>query len=145
MTISPATDNDRERIAEVWESSVRATHHFLSEEDLQKIIPLTRAELSEITPIHCLRDARGYVYAFMAVIDRKIESLFVAPTHRGDGAGRKLVEYALSELKATRVDVNEQNELAIGFYERMGFRSVGRALDPQGLPFPILQMELYLK
>jgi putative acetyltransferase len=128
---------------EVWEASVRATHQFLSAQDLTALIPLARQELATITPLHCLRDADGLVVAFMAVVDRKIEALFVAPTHRGGGAGRRLVEYAISELGATAVDVNEQNLQAIEFYERLGFRTVARSpVDSNGLAFPILHMEL---
>lgn len=143
MTITLVTETDRSRLMEVWEASVRATHDFLNEQDLEVIIPLARAELAQMTPIHCLRDAGGSVYAFMAVVDGKIETLFIAPTHRGMSAGRCLVEYAISALAADKVDVNEQNHQAVGFYEHMGFRTVARTpLDGQGLPYPILQMEL---
>jgi putative acetyltransferase len=142
-TVSLVGDADRPRLMEVWEASVRATHHFLSESDLEVIIPLAREELTRIAPIHCLREANGSVYAFMSVDGARIESLFVDPTQRGSGAGRRLVEYAINRLGATEVDVNEQNDLAIGFYERLGFRTFERApLDAQGLPFPILHMKL---
>lgn len=142
-TITLATESDRSHLMQVWEASVRATHHFLSEQDLAVIIPAAREELAHIAPIHCLRDSNGSVYAFMAVEDAMIEMLFVDPTHRGGGAGRRLVEYAITTLGARKVDVNEQNELAVGFYEHLGFRTVDRsALDPLGLEFPILHMEL---
>jgi putative acetyltransferase len=142
-TITLAARSDRARLMEVWEASVRATHHFLSESDMELLIPAARGELANIAPIYCLRDADGSVYAFMAVEQGKIEMLFVAPAHRGSGAGRQLVEYAVGAMGAHQVDVNEQNHLAVGFYERLGFRTVGRAaLDPQGLPLPILRMEL---
>lgn len=143
MTVTLVTDSDRPRLMEVWEASVRATHDFLSERDLELLIPLARQELAQISPIHCLRDSAGLVYAFMAVDNRQIESLFVAPSHRNSGAGRRLVEYAIAELAADKVEVNEQNHLAVGFYQRLGFRAVGRTpLDGQGLPFPIVHMEL---
>src|SRR3954463_972392 len=118
--ISVVTDSDRARLMEVWEASVRATHHFLSEQDLQTLIPLAHHELATISPIHCLRDADGSVYAFMAVVDRKIDALFVDPAHRALGAGRRLVQYAIEELDARAVDVNEQNPAAVGFYEHVG-------------------------
>jgi putative acetyltransferase len=142
-TMSLARDSDRSRLMEVWESSVRATHHFLGERDLELIVPLARAELARIAPIQCLRDADGVVYAFMSVAGDALEALFVDPPHRGSGAGRRLVEYAIDKLGAKKVDVNEQNALARGFYERLGFRTFDRsASDGQGLPFPILHMKL---
>lgn len=44
---------------------------------------------------------------------------------------------------ANCVDVNEQNEQAVGFYKRMGFTINGRTdTDGLGKPYPILQMKL---
>ena len=45
-----------------------------------------------------------------------MESLFIHPDWRGQGIGRKLLTYVIGALGATRLDVNEQNEQAIGFY-----------------------------
>ncbi len=53
------------------------------------------------------------------------------------------MEYAIDICGATTVDVNEQNEQAVGFYQKMGFRVVGRSeRDPLGKPYPILHMRL---
>ena len=142
-TISIAADADQARLREVWESSVRATHTFLTEDDLVFLKPLVREEPARLSPILCLRDRAGRPYAFMFVERSRIEMLFVAPAHRGSGAGRTLVEHAIRSLGARHVDVNEQNGLALRFYEHLGFRKTGRSpLDPQGKPFPILHMTL---
>ena len=141
--ISLATASDRPRLFEVWEASVRATHAFLSEEDIQALAPLVRAELARAAAIRCVRDAEGRACAFMIVEGDAIEGLFVAPEHRGAGVGRALVEHAVNSLGARRVDVNEQNPRAVGFYQRMGFRVASRSpLDGQGRAFPILHMTL---
>ena len=72
-----------------------------------------------------------------------LEMLFVAPGARGKGFGRQLVNHVTRHCGVRRVDVNEQNPQAAGFYERMGFRTAGRdATDPSGRPYPILHMEL---
>jgi putative acetyltransferase len=139
--ITLAEPSDLPRLFEVWEASVRATHLFLTEENIQTFIPLVKEELASFSPLHCLRDSGGQVFAFIGVAGAKIEMLFVAPEHQRHGAGRKLVEYAVSVLGADAVDVNEQNERAVWFYERMGFRRVSRsAVDSLGYPFPILQL-----
>ena len=63
--------------------------------------------------------------------------LFVAPEKRGRGLGRELVEYLVARRGVRRVDVNEQNAQAAGFYARMGFRVVSRSeTDPLGPPLP---------
>ena len=134
---------DLPRLFEVWESSVRATHTFLTEADIQSLVPLVKDILAQFSPIYCLRDAEGAVLAFLGVENSRIEMLFVHPDHRGAGAGKILVEYAIQALGANQVDVNEQNEQAVGFYEHLGFRRIGRSpLDSSGNPFPLLHLEL---
>lgn len=141
--LDPPTPVERARIIEVWEASVRATHDFLTEADLAELVPLATEALRQLSPVHCVRDGAGRIVAFMVVQRAKIEALFVDPAQRGRGAGRTLVEHAIRELGARAVDVNEQNPLALGFYERLGFCPVGRSpLDAQGKPFPIVHMEL---
>lgn len=85
--ITLAGESDLPRIFEVWESSVRATHAFLTEDDRQFLIPLVKAGLAEFGPLQCLRDPEGRVFAFMGVEGVKIEMLFVHADHRGRGAG----------------------------------------------------------
>jgi putative acetyltransferase len=54
-----------------------------------------------------------------------------------------LLHHAIAAFGATELDVNEQNEQAVGFYRRMGFEVVGRsALDGTGKPYPLLHMRL---
>lgn len=73
----------------------------------------------------------------------KLEMLFVRPEARGQGIGKALVTHCVEHLGVRKVDVNEQNPQALGFYLRMGFKVKSRsALDSLGKPFPILHMEL---
>lgn len=60
---------------------------------------------------------------------------------RGKGIGKELITYAIEKLQACKVDVNEQNPQAVGFYQRMGFSVVSRSeLDAEGRAYPILHM-----
>ena len=84
----------------------------------------------------------GGFAAFAGIDGDMLEMLFVAPSARGKGLGRELVEHVAVHCGVRRVDVNEQNAQAAGFYARMGFRIVSRdALDPSGRPYPILHLE----
>ncbi|MBG0777245.1 MAG: acetyltransferase [Desulfovibrionaceae bacterium] len=142
MRTIPATDADHDAIVELWEASVRATHHFLTEEEIVELRPVVRDALPAVD-LHCARDAAGRLHGFLGVADGKVEMLFLAPGSRGRGVGRMLLEYAVRELGAARVDVNEQNPEALGFYGHLGFRVVGRSpLDGQGRPFPLLHLAL---
>lgn len=188
--LSNPTQEELDALTELWEASVRATHHFLAPEDIPifklmlraggleavdlyvirapKVTPLTnecfpKAEQVSKTGPHestlpdrtqeqaqletCSKSPNKTSYggfsAFAGVECDKLEMLFVAPAMRGCGLGREMVEYLIRYQSIKRVDVNEQNQQAVGFYERMGFRIVTRdAVDPSGKPYPTLHMEL---
>jgi putative acetyltransferase len=139
--ISSVRAEDYPRVVEVWEASVRATHHFVGESDIQLFRPLVRNELPNVE-LACVRNSEGDVEGFIAVAEGKVEMLFISPACRGQGAGRRLLTHAVETLGATTLDVNEQNEQALGFYLKMGFEVVGRsALDGMGKPYPLLHMQ----
>ena len=49
--------------------------------------------------------------------------------------------YQIEEVN--KVDVNEQNPQALGFYQHYGFEVIDRSpLDGSGKPYPILHMAL---
>lgn len=142
MKIEQAKTRDHPTLISLWEASVRATHHFLPEVEIDVLKPLILEHYFAAVDLVCARDETG-IAGFCGVHDGNIEMLFLAPEARGRGIGRLLVAHAISRQGATRVDVNEQNVQALGFYQRMGFVVVGRSpLDGQGKPYPLLHMVL---
>lgn len=136
-------EDDIRNMLKVWESSVRATHDFLSEEDILSLIPNVVEGANYVNDLLCVRDDKGIIKAFMGVHNNKIEMLFVSDDCRGIGIGKKLIEYGIKILNVNYVDVNEQNIQAVGFYKHMGFQVFKRSeLDEQGNAFPILNMKL---
>lgn len=136
-------ENDIPVGVKVWEESVRKTHHFLKEADINYLKPFVKDIFLQIEKVVCMRDDNGSVIAFMGVENEKIEMLFIHPSYIGKGLGRKLIRHAIDTLCAKYVDVNEQNEKAKGFYEHMGFTTISRSeIDGMGNPFPILHMKL---
>jgi putative acetyltransferase len=141
--VHPVGSDESDRLLEVWEAAVRATHHFLSESDIDFFRPLVRQGLRELPHLLCVRDAAGSPVAFVGVGGDKMEALFVHPSWHRLGIGRRLARHAVVELGATTVDVNEQNEAAVAFYRRLGYVVEGRsAVDGTGKPFPVLHMRL---
>ena len=141
--IVPVSKNDYQDVIRVWEDSVRATHDFLSDDDIEFLKPLILNEYLDAVTLAGIKDDAGMVIGFLGVAEGNIEMLFVDPKHRGKSVGSKLLEYAVNSLKATKVDVNEQNGQAVGFYKHRGFNVIGRSpLDGQGKPFPLLHMTL---
>ncbi|AUN02478.1 GNAT family N-acetyltransferase [Clostridium botulinum] len=134
--------DDMDNILNVWESSVRATHTFLKEEDIISIKPQVKEGVYYVSKLLCVRDEKGAIQAFMGVHQSKIEMLFVDSNSRGNGIGKKLINYAINVLNAKFVDVNEQNTQGVGFYKHMGFDTFKRSeFDDYGNPFPILHMK----
>ncbi len=141
--ISAAGSGDVERIVEVWEASVRATHDFVSEADIEAFLPLVREQVAKRVDLTCVRDGAGEVVGFAGTAKGNIDMLFIHPDWRGRGIGRRLVQHAMQVQGAMTVDVNEQNQQAVGFYRHMGFEVVGRsALDSTGRPYPLLHLRM---
>ena len=144
MNIRRAMPPDREILVDIWLQSVRATHTFLSEDDIQSFLPLVRDYLASSEPeFWVLCDDSGAIMGFMGMSGSKMESLFLAPEFQRRGAGRRLVRHAQTLCGELTVDVNEQNAAARGFYEACGFVVEGRSeLDDQGRAHPLLHMRL---
>lgn len=144
MDIRRAVPTDREVLLNVWLRSVRATHTFVPEEDIQSMVPHVREYLaSSETELWVVCDGGGAPMGFMGMSGSKMESLFLAPELHRRGAGRRLVRHAQALHGELTVDVNEQNAAARAFYEACGFVVEGRSeLDDQGRPYPLLHMRL---
>ena len=109
--------SEYQQVVAVWEASVRATHDFLKEEDILFFKPLILNTYLEAVELRCIRNTRNEIVGFLGVAEQN--------------------------LAVTKVDVNEQNEQAVGFYTHCGFEVIGRSeLDATGKPYPILHMEL---
>lgn len=55
----------------------------------------------------------------MGFYETTLEMLFVDNQYRGKGIGKELVTYAIQRLGINKVDVNEQNIQAVGFYQHI--------------------------
>ncbi len=136
-------DTEYLRVVEVWEASVRATHHFLKKEDILYFKSLILNEYLNMVELRCVKDKAAEIVAFMGAAENRLEMLFIHPAHQQKEIGRQLLEYSINKMQVTKVDVNEQNTYALNFYKYNGFRVVGRSeFDTTGKPYPLLHMEL---
>ena len=132
---------DYPRLMEIWESAVLSTHDFLKEEEF--------LYYKERLPVYFQYvnlfgfEQEGILIGFMGIAEGNLEMLFIDNKYRGAGIGKKLITYAIDNLQVTKVDVNEQNVQAVGFYEYMGFNIYKRSnLDGEGKEYLILHMQL---
>ncbi|WP_244212892.1 GNAT family N-acetyltransferase [Proteus hauseri] len=79
----------------------------------------------------------------MSTVENKLEMLFISTDARGHGCGKFLLNFAVEKLNIDKLDVNEQNSQAIGFYNHLGFNEIGcSAVDGQSNPYPLLHLKL---
>lgn len=131
------------QLLEVWEDAVKATHTFLSNEEIEKIKEYVPQALKGISHLIIAIDENENPIAFMGIEENKIEMLFIKNSERGKGLGKRLLNYGIVNYNVNELAVNEQNQQAKGFYERMGFKVYQRnELDDQGNPYPVLYMRL---
>lgn len=139
---------DSNELLALWERSVRATHHFVSEVDIVAMRPEVTGGLAFVEHVAVARELGpdgecGRVLGFAGAHQGNLEMLFCDADARGMGVGHALLRHAIDAWGVTTVDVNEQNGQAVGFYEHEGFAVCGRdALDGEGRPYPILHMVL---
>lgn len=143
-TITDIEEAEHPLLVPIWESSVLATHHFLKDSDFQifKLI-VSSGIFKSVEILQGARDASGKLVAFMGINGESLEMLFVHGDFRGKGIGKMLLKSAIENIGVKTVDVNQQNEAAIGFYRHFGFeiKSVS-AKDGMGKPYPIAHMQL---
>lgn len=141
--VRPATvPDDYPRLVEIWRSAVAATHDFLAPEDRAAIESSLIPDYFPHVALHVV-EKDGRAVGFTGTAGTMLEMLFVDASARGTGIGTILLDHSLHELGVTHVDVNEQNEQAVGFYRHRGFTVVGRSdVDGNGRPYPLLHLAI---
>ena len=144
ITIRQATVADISGLVNIWRRSVTATHTFLTPNDIDSLVPEAYQGLSVMEV--WVAEVDGGPAGFMALQGNMIEALFIDPTYMGRKLGTRLIEHA-RELRGAktelRLDVNEQNSNALGFYLAKGFKQIGRSeTDNGGRPWPQLHLIL---
>ncbi len=131
-----------DQLVGLWDRSVRVSHGFLTESDIDRLRPVVRQAVREI-PVLAVAAEGEELVGFAGVAEQNIEMLFVVPEYIGKGVGGRLLRWAIGEQGAQYIDVNEQNPLAVAVYKHIGFQVYERSeTDDQGQAFPILRMKL---
>lgn len=132
---------DYKALVGIWERSVRATHLFLDDNAIDEIKSVLAPCYFPNVDLYGLSDD-GLLVGFIGLREDEIEMLFIDSEKRGHGYGSALIEFA-KQKGAAKVDVNEQNPLALAFYQAKGFRVIGRdEYDDAGRHYPILHLSL---
>ena len=96
------TDALKEELIEVWEKSVRSSHHFLSEEDLMYYRSRIMDTYFQAVELYVIRQPN--IVAFMGLSDEMVEMLFVLPSEKSKGLGSSLLDFAITKKHIRKVD-----------------------------------------
>jgi len=143
VTIRPSRPDDHDALFHIWRDAVLATHDFLTEQDFCFFEALVRDRYIPGSDFWCAVDGEDRPVAFLGMTEDRVDALFVAPDQHKRGIGSALLDHARRLSSNLLLDVNEQNDGAVLFYERQGFRRTGRSeTDDTGRPYPLLHMAL---
>ncbi|NKC20899.1 GNAT family N-acetyltransferase [Pseudoalteromonas sp. S4498] len=122
MNIREFNENDYPRVLEIYSKSKLDELRF--EKKAFKLLPLE----NDKKRLSALRESKIYVFVdgnilgFGAIFGSEIRALFVCPSARGNGVGRKILEFLLSQICGkANLFVAKTNEPAKELYKAYGF------------------------
>lgn len=83
-------------------SSVQATHHFLSEDEILHIQEYVPQALQEVPHLIIMENKDQIPIGFMSIANQHLEMLFIANAERRKGYGKKLLQYGIEHFFCKR-------------------------------------------
>lgn len=109
IAVSERPEHFIQSLVEVWEKSVRVTHLFLSDSEIENIKDYVPQALRGIESLVIAEDGNHIPVAFMGIEEGSLEMLFITPKERGKGLGKQLIQYGIEKYSVKSLAVNEQN------------------------------------
>ncbi|MCH8529477.1 MAG: GNAT family N-acetyltransferase [Saccharospirillum sp.] len=123
MYIRAYRDDDFPSIAEIYDSS--KLDELVFEEGPFELLPLERDEkrLKETMESTLYVYEDGEILGYGAVFGNEIRALFVHPSFRGKGVGKKLLDHLITQAETpATLHVAKSNRAAKSIYQKHGFR-----------------------
>ena len=122
------TENDLEKILDIWLNASIKAHDFVAAEFWQ-------SQLKNMRNIY-LPAAETYVYetdsgvvGFYALHQDNLAAIFVAPECQGQGIGKQLLDHAKTRRRLLTLTVYKENQAGCQFYLSQGFSVLSEQLD----------------
>ena len=87
-----------ENLLDVWENSVKATHLFLSDDEINNIRQYVPQALKGVPVLVIEENENGNLVGFMGIADKMLEMLFILNECRGQGIGKQLLQYGINRI-----------------------------------------------
>ncbi|MDO3678542.1 N-acetyltransferase [Paenibacillus ehimensis] len=126
--IRPSNPQDIDILVELWLQESLTAHPFIdaqywranAEEMKTKYLPMADTIVIE---------EDGHVAGFVSMVDDYLAALFIDSRHQKKGLGKGLLDHVKQDRTAIRLQVYRQNERAVRFYEKQGFRIEAEMID----------------
>ena len=144
MRLRAAEPSDRPALIDLWVSAWRLAMPQIDFEARRGWLDLHLEESVASGSIALVAEVRGDGPVGFVMVDPRreyLDQLAVDPAHQGSGVADILMAAAKSLSPAMlALDVNGDNERALRFYARHGFRTIATGSNPRsGLPTLLLQ------
>ena len=116
-------EEDTETVIRIWLAASVRSHSFIDKAYWEEKAESMRTLYLPLSEIVVDEDrATGEVVAFLA-------ALFVAPAHQKRGVGSRLLALAKKMRGTLDLSVYAENERAVAFYQKNGFRITGERIE----------------
>lgn len=122
-----STNNDIERIMQIWLDTNISVHKYITQEYWTS---------NEKYVKEAIQEAEVYVYednkeikGFIGINKGHIEGIFVEEKYRNQGIGKELMAYCKNKYNKLTLEVYKKNTKAINFYEREQFKLIKEDIE----------------
>lgn len=121
--------NDIEEIMNIWLKTNISAHAFIDKVHWENAYDMVKSLLPASDIFICQEEHT--IKAFVGITDSVyIAGIFVGERYQAQGIGEELLDYCKERYPRLELDVFVENEGAVRFYQRNGFKSTRTQINP---------------
>ena len=122
-------NKDIDKIMGIWLESTIYAHKFISKEYWNENYNIVKDVYIPISKTFVYED-NDDIRGFISVINNDfIGALFVEKNYQSQGIGKSLIDYAKNLYDNLSLAVYKENEKALEFYKKMGFKIISENIN----------------
>ena len=127
--IGQLQNKDIDKIMGIWLESTIYAHKFISKEYWNENYNIVKDVYIPISKTFVYED-NDDIRGFISVINNDfIGALFVKKNYQSQGIGKSLIDYAKNLYDNLSLAVYKENEKALEFYKKMGFKIISENIN----------------
>ena len=127
--IGQLQNKDIDKIMGIWLESTIYAHKFISKEYWNENYNIVKDVYIPISKTFVYED-NDDIRGFISIINNDfIGALFVEKNYQSQGIGKSLIDYAKNLYDNLSLAVYKENEKALEFYKKMGFKIISENIN----------------